>query len=119
MRPFLAICLFAVLGLQFASRLTGYVQCIVTVYMHDKKVTADCGCVHYLAKVFDGKASDAQLQQPSSSLKIQDYVPSGNVPVPEVLLLRSPAVYGVVSSQYHYKGLKSIFHPPCTSSFFI
>jgi hypothetical protein len=108
-----------VISLQFATRLTGYVQCIVKIYIHDKNVPADCGCVHFLAQAFDGRDPDAQMQQLSSTLKIQDYIPSGNGPVLEAQLLPSPAVYGVVSSHYHYKGLKNIFHPPCTISFLI
>ncbi|WP_143197459.1 hypothetical protein [Chitinophaga niabensis] len=116
MRPFLAICLFAVISLQLTFRVTGYLQCIVKVYMHDKNVPADCGCVHFLTQAFDGKDPDAQLQQLTSTLKMQDYVPSLNSPVPGTPLLQSPVVYGVVSSQYRYKGLKNIFHPPCTIS---
>lgn len=114
LRSLFAICLLAVLGLQFVSRLTGYVNCMVSAYIIDHRdFTEDCGCIHYIAQTFDDQGNNNQLQSTAPVLKLQDYVPAHSEPAPQALQRVTSVPAGMVPDQYRYKGITSIFHPPC------
>ncbi|MBO9150846.1 hypothetical protein ACFOTA_01390 [Chitinophaga sp. GCM10012297] len=123
MRPLLAICLLAALGMQYATRLTGYVQCVVTTYMvQHTGLAVDCECIRHLAATFgEDQPGDRQMQAKPVVLKVQDYVPVASETVVLPRLLPSRPETGMLPSLYRYTGASAIFHPPCeaSSSFFI
>ncbi len=113
LRSIIAISLLAVLCLQIAIRLTGYVHCMVTAYVIEHRdITVDCGCVHYIAQTFDEGTSRNQLQQMPSPLKLQDYVPAGSTPLLQTPECSNSRYYGVAPQHYQYTAVSSIFHPP-------
>ncbi|WP_346318892.1 hypothetical protein [Chitinophaga sp. YIM B06452] len=118
MRPLLAICLFAALSMQFAARLSGYVQCMVTAYIVNRgDLAVDCECIRHLAASFgDDYSGNQHMQAKPQELKVQDYVPVTADVLLKPVLLPSRPVAGMLPSQYRYTGVSAIFHPPCKAS---
>ncbi|RPD40736.1 hypothetical protein EG028_11930 [Chitinophaga barathri] len=104
--------------MQYATRLTGYVQCMVTAYIvNHTDLAVDCECIRHLAATFGGDYSgDQQMQAKPVVLKVQDYVPVAAETAALPLLLPSRPVPGMLPSLYRYTGVSAIFHPPCKAS---
>ncbi len=104
--------------MQYATRLTGYVQCVVSVYLTQHTgLAVDCECIRHLAATFgDDYSGDRQMQAKPVVLKVQDYVPASTQTTALPRLLPARPVTGMLPSLYSYTGASSIFHPPCKAA---
>lgn len=105
--------------MQYATRLTGYVQCVVTTYMAQHTgLAVDCECIRHLAAAIgEDHSGDRQMQAKPVVLKVQDYVPVIAETAVLPRLLPSRPETGMLPSLYRYTGASAIFHPPCKASF--
>lgn len=101
--------------MQYATRLTGYVQCVVSTYLAQHTgLAVDCECIRHLAATFgDDYSGDQQMQAKPVVLKVQDYVPVSTETTALPRLLPSRPETGMLPSLYSYTGANAIFHPPC------